>query len=145
MLELKVNHVSKRGPWRRNIQYIPRNMHMVQTVCVFLWFGSGKFYQYCSIVQGNHAGTWTIMLLPPVACMLLPPMKEPWMILVNGSHKFCENNSKTRLSKTHLNPEHIFVGYSVYGLRDHAEYELSQCISMLQCTIISHWLSPYPE
>ena len=145
MLELKVNHVSKRVPGEEIYSTSQEICTWFRLFCVFLWFGSGKFYQYCSIVQGYHAGTWTIMLLPPVARMLLPPMKEPWMILVNGSHKSCENNSKTRLCKTHLNPEHIFVGYCVYGLRDHAEYELSQWMTMLQCTIISHWLSPYPE
>ena len=30
-------------------------------------------------------------------------------------------------------------------IRDHSGYGLSQWETMLQCNIVSHWLSPYPE
>ena len=40
---------------------------------------------------------------------------------------------------------HVRCWYAEMVSRDHSGYGLSQWETLLQCNIISHWLSPYPK
>ena len=94
---------------KNNIQYIPRNMHMVFALLCFVVVIHWLISPYPSGLLHWHCGNLTIA---PV------PAKQPWWIWINTSCEFIMNDCKTTTKQSTTKQCAYFLGYTV------ASYEI---------------------
>ena len=86
------------------LQYIPRNMHMVFALLCFVVVIHWLIFPYPSGLLFWHCGNLTIA---PV------PAKQPWWIWINTSCEFIMNNCITTTKQSTTKPCAYFLGYTV--------------------------------
>ena len=91
-------------PQSSNLQYIPRNMHMVFALLCFVVVIHWLNFPYPSGLLHWHCGNLTIA---PV------PAKQPWWIWINTSYKFIMNDCITTTKQSTTKPYAYFLGYTV--------------------------------
>ena len=89
---------------RMDVQYIPRNMHMVFALLCFVVVIHWLIFPYPSGLLHWHCGNLTIA---PV------PAKQPWRIWINTSCEFTMNDCITTTKQSTTNPCAYFFGYTV--------------------------------
>ena len=89
---------------RRDIQYIPRNMHTVFALLCFVVVIHWLIFPYPSGLFPWHCGNLTIA---PV------PAKQPWWIWINTSCEFIMNDCITTTKQSTTKPCAYFLGYTV--------------------------------
>ena len=87
------------------LQYIPRNMHMVFALLCFVVVIHWLIFPYPSGLLHWHCGNLTIA---PV------PAKQPWWIWINTSCEFIMNDCITTTKQSTTKPCAYFLGYTVY-------------------------------
>ena len=97
-------------PWikririRKDIQYIPRNMHTVTALLCFVVVIHWLVFPYPSGLLHWHCGNLTIA---PV------PAKQPWWIWIDTSCEFIMNDCITTTKQSTTKPCAYFLGYTV--------------------------------
>ena len=86
------------------LQYIPRNMHMVFALLCFVVVIHWLIFPYPSGLLHWHCGNLTIA---PV------PAKQPWWIWINTSCEFIMNDCITTTKQSTTKPCGYFLGYTV--------------------------------
>ena len=86
------------------VQYIPRNMHMVFALLCFVVVIHWLIFPYPSGLLHWHCGNLTIA---PV------PAKQPWWIWINTSCEFIMNDCITTTKQSTTKPCAYFLGYTV--------------------------------
>ena len=87
-----------------DVQYIPRNMHMVFALLCFVVVIHGLIFPYPSGSLHWHCGNLTIA---PV------PAKQPLWIWINTSWEFIMNDCITTTKQSTTKPCAYFLGYTV--------------------------------
>ena len=90
-----------------NIQYIPRNMHMVFALLCFVVVIHWLIFPYPSGLLHWHCGNLTIAPMPA---------KQPWWIWINTSCEFIMNDCITTTKQSTTKPCAYFMGYTVHSL-----------------------------
>ena len=90
--------------WRRDIQYIPRNMHTVFALLCFVVVIHLTDFPYPSGLLHWHCGN---LAIAPV------PAKQPWWILINTSCEFIMNDCITTTKQSTTKQCAYFLGYTV--------------------------------
>ena len=88
----------------QQLQYIPRNMHMVFALLCFVVVIHWLIFPYPSGLLHWHCGNLTIA---PV------PAKQPWWIWMNTSCEFIMNGCVTTTKQSTTKPCAYFLGYTV--------------------------------
>ena len=91
----------------RNLQYIPRNMHMVFALLYFVVVIHWLIFPYPSGLLHWHCGNLTIA---PV------PAKQSWWIWINTSCEFIMNDCITTTKQSTTKPCAYFLGYTVSNI-----------------------------
>ena len=86
-----------------NVQYIPRNVHMVFALLCFVVVIHWLIFPYPSGLLHWHWGNLTIA---PV------PAKQPWWIWINTSCEFIMNDCITTTKQSTTNPCAYFLEYT---------------------------------
>ena len=119
-----VSQRSKFNSWKQNllktvlfcnIQYIPRNMHMVFALLCFVVVIHWLIFPYPPGLLHWHCGNLTIA---PV------PAKQPWWIWINTSCEFIMNDCITTTKQSTTKPCAYFLGYTVYRIMYGLEWAL---------------------
>ena len=123
-----------------NIQYIPRNMHMVFALLCFVVVIHWLIFPYPSGLLHWHCGNLTIA---PV------PAKQPWWIWISTSCEFIMNDCITTTKQSTTKPCAYVLGYTVCcGKLNklHLYRGLSASLWSLQCQqcsfqtlVLNHW------
>ena len=90
-----------------DVQYIPRNMHMVFALLCFVVVIHWLIFPYPSGLLHWHCGNLTIA---PV------PAKQPWWIWINTSCEFIMNDCITTTKQSTTKLCASFLGYTVYWI-----------------------------
>ena len=109
MLGLKLNHVSKRGPWRQYAytQYIQRITRTVFVLLCFLvyWYRSPEGYRWWRALRWRHNGCDSVSNHQPYDCLLSrlfrPRWKKTSKLRVTG---LCVGNSPGPVNSPHKGP-----------------------------------------
>ena len=114
--------------WCLDIQYIPRNMHMVFALLCFVVVIYWLIFPYPSGLLHWHCGNLTIV---PV------PAKQPWWIWINTSCEFIMNDCITTTKQSTTKPCAYFLGYTVFRCN---YYKVQTGMCSERCLILKLWL-----
>ena len=92
------------GSKKRQVQYIPRNMHTVLALLCFVVVIHWLIFPYPSGLLHWHCGN---LANAPV------PAKQPWWICINTSCEFIMNDCITTTKQSTTQPYAYFLGYTV--------------------------------
>ena len=110
---LKIIYIMFMGYCKKEVQYIPRNMHTVFALLCFVVVIHWLIFPYPSGLLHWHCDNLTIA---PV------PAKQPWWIWKNTSCEFIMNDCITTTKQSTTKPCAYFLGYTVTLLLTHRSY-----------------------
>ena len=95
-------------PIKKQLQYIPRNMHTGFALLCFVVVIHWLIFPYPSGLLHWHCGNLTIAPMPA---------KQPWWIWIDTSCEFIMNDCITTTKQSTTKPCAYFLGYTVCGKR----------------------------